>query len=245
MVRPKQWIAIIVTVVIIIIIIICDIWFWQQNEKVEQSAKNEQAEQLKKQNKQIYQLNKQVEQLTQSIQQTTQTPVVQKSTPTPVVQQTNQPIDQTVSWRTYTNSKYGYEIKYPARGWQAQTSKDVVFYIGNDGASVSIYMVEGNVSISLDDWFKKQYNYYLNIPDGNPIYARPFDLNEAVDYNFNGISGKKTTAVSFDRGEKSIYFKNGNDVFEIRYTISNGNDIDFAQKLPALNQILSTFKFIN
>jgi hypothetical protein len=157
-------------------------------------------------------------------------------------QNTTRP-DQFKDWKTYTNTKYGFEIKYPNTNWQVQ-GKDNLYDIRNGGAFVTIGLAGSNINTSLDDWFKKQYNYYLNIPDGNPIYAEPYNPAKITDYNFNGILVKKTRPVSFDYSGIEFFFKKGTDVLYVEYSESDGNDKTFSEKISTLNQILSTFKFI-
>jgi uncharacterized membrane protein YhaH (DUF805 family) len=146
-------------------------------------------------------------------------------------------------WKTYTNEEYGFEIKYPLTDWWVD-GDDHMYEIRNGGAFVLMGLADKNIHISIDEWLKKQYEYYLNYPGGNPIYAEPYDPAKITDYNFNGIPVKKTHPITFDYSGIKFYFKKGTNILYISYSQSDPNDVTFTEKVSTLNQILSTFKFI-
>ena len=150
----------------------------------------------------------------------------------------------TADWKTYRNEEYGFEFKYPQEDWLIQGKMNPFIETYNGGAFVMVGLADKNVDISIEDWFKKQYEYYLNYSGGNPIYAEPYSSAKVTDYNFNGIAVKKTHPISFDYSGTTLYFKKGTNILYIQYSISDPNDNAFAQKIPIIDQILSTFKFI-
>lgn len=153
--------------------------------------------------------------------------------------------DATKDWKTHTNEEYGFEFKYPPEDWLIQGKMSPYIEVRNGGAFVMVGLADKNVDISIEDWFKKQYEYHLNYPGGNPIYAKPYDPAKITDYNFNGIAVKKTHPITFDYSGTTLYFKKGTNILYIQYPESDPNDNASVQKNPTINQILSTFKFID
>jgi len=123
-------------------------------------------------------------------------------TPTPGLVATPTP-DPTANWKTYTNTKYGYSIKYPEdmfyleREAKLPRLQSVEFTkkrgptMGEiPGIEVIVYEDEG---LSLEAWFDKRST------------TKPFEANESPTIFYYKVTGKQE--ISFDgSGSKGIRF---------------------------------------
>ena len=156
-----------------------------------------------------------------------QTPV---ASPTPTVTP-----DLMADWKTYTNTKYGFSIKYPEKytGGEGTVYENVaVFRISQPPDSSLLGIRYQKTTVELVQWWKGLL--------GNETSQKfaAFD----TDTNFNSTPAIE---ISFDKkGEfelsdnRVILFKHNGINFEIK--INHGNPHTSEQ-----NQILSTFKFLD
>ncbi len=78
----------------------------------------------------------------------------QPTTPDPVVQTPTQPVatqptsvDETATWQTYTNTKLGFEVKYPTT-WKVSESDSRINFMEKNGQDVSLSFFVYNKTIS-------------------------------------------------------------------------------------------------
>ncbi|MCX6722477.1 MAG: PsbP-related protein, partial [Candidatus Staskawiczbacteria bacterium] len=139
----------------------------------------------------------------------------------------------TENWKTYTNTTYGFSIKYPKELniSDEKTVTDSIFSViwnssktGFENASgmrISIYQRNGKTP---NEWIIPNYSFVKNI---------------SVD----GINGIIAHAIVVMNGDfNATVFQKGNYI----YLIQTSSDLSDASKDPIdlLEQITSTFKFI-
>ena len=136
----------------------------------------------------------------------TQTPVVEPAVAQPVHKLQGQPVDETAGWKTYTNTKYGFEFKYP-QSYSIQDIKEGIMVIAKS-ASEDYGLADLNVQINQDNSFKN------------------LSLDEIMQAKLKGISVsniQKTTIAGQPAYEGislgivsfyAVYLKNGNNFFE-------------------------------
>jgi len=162
----------------------------------------------------------------------------------------------TTDWQTYRNSEYGYEIQYPQDWFVYDDSSECennlnkvknynrvriqsfarpfeCGYSGLGGEGVLLNIFVTNEITSLNDWIE-------NIKTVDPTMK----VNIIKDVTISGITGKELTltcdcliGVDFYR----IIEKN-NTIYEFSVS-TQGVNLD--SYLPTINQILSTFKFLD
>jgi len=94
--------------------------------------------------------------------------VVQQPVPAPTVQQPAQsaPVDETASWQTYKNDKFGYEVKYP-QNWNYKVENNLACFRENGkkynieesdqcGISISETTNLDTKRLSAQDWAKQK-----------------------------------------------------------------------------------------
>ncbi len=150
--------------------------------------------------------------------------------------------DVTSTWKTYTNTQYGFEFKYPAK-WNVinlNTSGSANFEIAIDpilskvpegdqpfAMTFRVYKSLADLDYakknpkSLEDFLKK----YSEAPD--PLFS------EAGPYNIKDATAYKTTETGF-ANFTTYYFQHRSLIFEIP---------TFYDDEILIDQILSTFKF--
>jgi len=157
-----------------------------------------------------------------------------QSTPTPTVIP-----DPTVNWKTYTNDKAGYEIRYPMNWFITDDSISNVKSPFPEKGTVVINFYSTNKSITNLDTLLNSVLSDFKSMEGDPAFtAYESKTNTTVaDYpalkiNGNGYGGKYLSYLIVAPSAKtnahiSIVYQEG----------------DLENFQPIINQILSTFKF--
>lgn len=145
------------------------------------------------------------------------------------------PKDETVSWKTYTNTKYGYEFKYPPTGVQDpisfENSGNPVAFSSND---FEVDSTTGAVKSGFD--INIEFNASQTFGQGNA------GLPGTVDRKLSTFLGNTANIITLSNFQGNYY---GYEILRatkpmyiyVRYG-SNGDSV-----LNIFNQILSTFKF--
>lgn len=140
-------------------------------------------------------------------------------------------LSPTVNWKTYTNTEYGFEFKYP----EVLTKQEATL-MSNFGQLNYFRASAGNNTISIGVWNTSTYSYdELKQPPPGGINP---DTIQQENINFMGYSAVKFsyTSVSDASGgvptQKISFMKN-----QLVYIIECHRQ--------DCNQILSTFKFID
>ena len=152
-----------------------------------------------------------------------------------VLQQPN----ETASWKTYTNTQYGFEIKYP-KDWQIgyQSNSFAHFYKGTLHGTIG-EGAELNIFFNIDNLTLENLIKYTQRPD-----------DQREDFNINGIKAVKLIGKIYQPTEVPIPIEKSleekllvvkdNVKFEI---IIDALGQDYQNYLETFNQIISTFKF--
>ncbi len=144
-------------------------------------------------------------------------PTVAHPSPTP---------NPTADWKTYTNTKYGYTIKYP-ENTKIDTNLDAAITFSR------------NIT-------PKPGGGGQGVCCGMTIYFRPYGyiVNYSVskDTTINGYTAKLVNHATYNH---SVYINNPNKTNSIEVSISTGAAIEpyDNEDFQTFNQILQTFKF--
>jgi len=138
--------------------------------------------------------------------------------------------DPTADWKTYTDPKGKYSLKYPT-DWAA--SKDVGLL--NDPTMKFILDLQAkDTTLSTRDWTN------ANVC---AKFATPTDQNGCTAYASGPINDSIQFTFLAHYGAMHTVFKNGNTVFDVTIDAREPNP-NFENIKDVYNQILSTFKFL-
>ena len=152
-----------------------------------------------------------------------------QATPAPIASQA--PNGNLANWKTYTNTKHGYSIKYP------------------DGIGIKIlFPYKGDVSqntlvISFpekDKWTSQMFIKY-NAGNLKPSISQIKDGSKEVA--INSTSAYQKIVFAIDSYKLTTYFVKNDSVIEIWYDSQNPNDPNLEEHKNIFDQILSTFRF--
>ena len=148
--------------------------------------------------------------------------------------------DPTANWKTYTNTEYGFEVKYPldwnyrersdgtAVGFDsrntAQLDPDVTTY------KISIFTAPNTKRIGVENWLKTYYQ-------GVTIT----DQQQLTIYGWPAVQTAQAPTIGYPVTETHILY-NSADYVTYVIRLSNTND---SGDIRIYNQILSTFKFVD
>jgi len=178
--------------------------------------------------------------------------------PTPTLEALATPTpDPMVGWKTYTNTKYGYTVKYP-EGWEANRGpenlsdkelalqRDIDFYDPNlpsedpgTGLNIRVNELEAmganrNCS-NLDDCFIKTFSWLTESTTINKIPSTFLD-QPAVTFTYH--RGTKL----YNQSWKYIYFIYKENAYNIHISTNTTRE---KTVFGFFDQIISTIKFLN
>lgn len=172
-----------------------------------------------------------------------QTPSVAQPTPTPVVVATPTP-DLTANWKTYTDTKYGYSIKYP-QGWYTYDGV-VADYDLRSGENKTLSRSREHLTIQTVVWdnpSKLSTEVYISQLDSGPDAPRVVATEKVT---VGGVVGIKRIENRYSITDPTtsiqptvvVYFAHGDKTFILSAYPEDSVLIN------SFDQILSTFKFI-
>lgn len=199
------------------------------------------------------QLKKQIAQL-----QVKPTPVV---SPSPIIAPSPTPTpDLIADWKIYTNSEYGYKVKYPS-AWhlyqpevKTAGSKDTVGFWPEKGEEevLGIWVTvrgDGFSYTDLNSWwieYKKRMLTPLDVYAIEEKKALEENFDEWIEVKNLTIAGQPALRVETKSGYPSRPYRSvfvidrNNEIIEIYTNIADSNNPHF----EVFDQILSTFEFI-
>jgi len=160
-------------------------------------------------------------------------------TPTPVVVATPTP-DPTANWKTYTNTKYGYLVKYPEDGEVVSAKLSEVdmdqeefsspqLLIDNRTAALNVVIYENRQNLSLSEFAQTIFKEDV-------ISQKSIIIGE--------ISGYEMVVRGADTDNRYIFLGKDKLILEIFFpTADNPNDAKAKEHFDIFNLMLSTFKF--
>lgn len=192
---------------------------------------------------------------------------------TPPSQQTN-PLatpDETANWKTYTNEKYGFEFKYPenysytdkfkiqeessfSTFYELNFKKDIYKNVAQNPA---IHFVAINttkdIQTYLHDELQQEISSWETFKKESGLYGNEIpNINKTENVIINTISFTKVSrerSPSAPNNKEIQYFFKKGDVLYILYTnygsYNPDTKEDGSSEIKTLDQILSTFKFLD
>ena len=150
--------------------------------------------------------------------------------------------DDTASWRTYKNEKYGYEFKYPYE-WNAVPNKynTGTVLLGPEATEESSNGgIEYNGTLKQGQTFKDFVKEFSTAGAGSD-----FEVEEFINgYNVI-VNIIPSTNIYILRETKIVSFENNREVFSLYFShcANFGKYPEDRYKLDLFDQIISTFKF--
>jgi len=177
------------------------------------------------------------------------TPVVSQPIPTPTPTPTVE--DETKDWKTYTNTTYAYEFKYPSN-WTVEEAKNASFLqqvtlkyeveTVESRESTDLYPFKPNVLFSVSVSISPAESLISSIshmPDFEKLADRNFANSSWQTYHYKAGKDLSTEVTSLiqDRVSRRYW---------ISWNIATGDYKGLGDRLVGMcNQILSTFKFLD
>lgn len=151
----------------------------------------------------------------------------------------------TASWKTFSNSRYGYSIKYPEK-WYVQTDNSEEDFTKRGGADVGIDYIGG------DTYWSNYSNFDYTLGDEPTdrqvislmIYKTDQSLNDFFNIRYNNsgteISGKSTTTI---QGKESMKFTITSKASVVLVKLSNGIMLFNTDESKTFDSMISSLKF--
>lgn len=181
---------------------------------------------------------------------------ISQTSPTPTTIQTSTITDPTASWKTYTNTKNGYSLKYPTafemvKGPVPESelpTLDNISFSGMGKSSDSNAGVVINISVNPSDANGKRIFCTTNDDCLQKLLGVLNKSSNEVTNNSNILMGKSVKGFEY-QNKNSLYIQS-NQYFiypengKIWQVSININNYSIQEVQRTIDQILSTFKFI-
>jgi len=175
----------------------------------------------------------------------------QKPTPSPTLVSTVSPspaptTDPTANWKTYKNSKYGFEVQYPT-DWYAKEYQDFFLLFGKSPEPKELFPLihpwpDLYIATSTTLLTEQELNK-SNIEQGATIEGQSLNQRKYTVTTFAGVKANQRVGLSSGLVDSNqitqISFNHNN----YGWTISYPNTDYKGNHLAIYDQILSTFKF--
>lgn len=160
--------------------------------------------------------------------------------------------DEAANWKTYMNSDYGFELKYPEILNSYPVSVTFYDYVPVGGTNPSIggklAVADGNIETQTDKPDSNNWPWLWGKADINFLIFSGIvtDLENVIGVsaqkvNLNNATGYKTTD---SYGNVTIFVQSSKNIFQISYTTAFGNDDQISKnRTVTIEKIISTFKF--
>ena len=153
-------------------------------------------------------------------------------------------VDATADWKTYTNAKYGYEVKYP-NDWTTTSNSALLDIKKTDTTQPKMLLTPGDPPL--------EYPYYeiqvsagpIETPNAKKLEDLTFTCIQDTIIDHETIDGEQAircTSGAAPGGYFDVIFIHNNFLYKLKYTYNS----DAATKYkfePTVDTMLSTFKF--
>ncbi len=157
--------------------------------------------------------------------------------------------DKTVNWKEYTNSRFGFKLKYPDSWYVDDKSNNNYVFINaekekqmtlaSSSGNIVIWLMSEDVKAKTIDDFMDNFMSSINPATGtkeNIVYKY---LNKTT---VGGKNAWLTTGGCCGSNGKNIFVLGDRKLLVI--TLEEITNPDFSKNIPIYDQILGTFKFI-
>ena len=175
--------------------------------------------------------------------------ILNSENPAPPVGKSQTTIIDTLTWKTYRNDEYGFEMKYPI-GWESIIKQGVPdtfgkslirFEFWEEGKNIwpaniriSIYSAPDNLDLS---------RWIIDHAPTDPTGQNKL-VKEKSDTTLDAVVAKIARGSNFDSNERLIIAQKDGFIFMVGFDEENPNDPDLVKHSKIYSDILATFKFI-
>lgn len=168
-----------------------------------------------------------------------------KQTPTPSAPIPKPTQESPENWKTYTNERDGYSLKYPP-SWSKNLESPDYFWKGIKsnfkGASISVFVADAKRGTLADEFRYRTYEHY----QANPEAWAPVPYEEISEPEYSKLANEEALRYHGIESYRGNFIgtlaMRGGKTYIVTVTYEDGRKKEFEE---IYNQILSTFRFLD